>query len=260
VNKADGALAAAASQAATDYAHALTLLQSPVEGWQVPVLGRAVSSAKRRNPAEQYPMPHLQQLHADGLVKHRNNKAAALPLYVNSAKGYMQANDYYRTDKVLKHSWKLNKAVTTPKTGELKELQSVLDFQVKLREDGKLLYKEPETLKTWITANQPEALKNPKFLSTDFVTQQRMLTGIHVGNQFLKAGKTIEAGQWGNLKTWPLKTKKPDIPLRPLKPTVQTKPLKIDPSRFRIEQSPPLPNAIQLELKNFNRNLRTREK
>ncbi|MEM7443564.1 MAG: methylmalonyl Co-A mutase-associated GTPase MeaB [Pseudomonadota bacterium] len=50
VNKADGALAAAASQAATDYAHALTLLQSPVEGWQVPVL--ETSATKRTGIGE----------------------------------------------------------------------------------------------------------------------------------------------------------------------------------------------------------------
>ena len=38
INKADGDMEAAATRAAADFAHALTLLQSPMAGWQVPVL------------------------------------------------------------------------------------------------------------------------------------------------------------------------------------------------------------------------------
>lgn len=38
INKADGDRIAAANQAAADYAHALTMLQTPLVGWQVPVL------------------------------------------------------------------------------------------------------------------------------------------------------------------------------------------------------------------------------
>ncbi|MEO1224070.1 MAG: methylmalonyl Co-A mutase-associated GTPase MeaB [Pseudomonadota bacterium] len=38
VNKADGDMEAAATRAAADFSQALTLLQSPISGWQVPVL------------------------------------------------------------------------------------------------------------------------------------------------------------------------------------------------------------------------------